>query len=621
MVLTSISLGVIVRVERSAPTAYRHPRQSRPGLRGAYLLALLVAATAACQGLPLGSGKSVTSDAHPDGARSAASAAVQGASGGGSSSTGSEEQRTASALAATDHLLTHTAGRRLSGKKGGKKLQGVEYDSRGKVSHFKGDVYPTPALALALANRSYRKELILITDTRARAALQTYYQLESMGLVHALWLTHSHTACDAAEQLHAVRLRQRQKQRGAGGGSGGNVASVEDRKKRSLAGAGGTVSGVVEDGPRRRLAAGEGLWFAGGGALDQGSGAGAGATGIATAAAASTSTITSSSTAEAGNISASPASAALTTTTSGVGAGADSTAVAATAGTAGTSSAVDGDFLGCAWYSQPFPAGFGGHRRLMMKRVMLLARAVRLGYNVLSLDTDVIVYRNPYSYLKSPPYSSMHMVVGKSVVGVVVNTGVVYVQGAARHGPVAWLLAEVVDRNLRWIEHNVSMPHMAQALGGGAAGPGAVGGAAARLVLQHADSRGCWDQYLFADVVLTGACLATGRRGGFVKRRETGANGVGAWMGMRSYWKAVGGEGTVLGRCRCACRRQCLGLPRYAGVLAADLSSVPWPNFNGNPCRMCSTYCTRRHAEEAGAHVLCAAALGQGRPQTGDHVE
>lgn len=523
MVLTSVRLGSIGRVERSAPTVYRHPRRSLSRLRAGHLLALLVAAAVACQGLLVGSGRSVTSDAHPNGARWATSAAVQSAS-GGSSSTGSDDRRTATALAATDHLLAHTARRRLSGKKGGKKLQGVEYDSRGKVSHFKGDVYPTPALALALANRSYRKELILITDTRARAALQTYYQLESMGLVHALWLTHSHTACDTAEQLHAVRLRQLHKQRGAGGGSGGGVASVEGRKKRSLADAGGTASGVVEDSVRRRPAADEGLWFAGGGALVQGSGASA--TGATTAVAASTPTSISSSTAEAGNPSPSPASAALTITTSGAVAGADSTAVAA--GTAAMSSAVDGDFLGCAWYSQPFPAGFGGHRRLMMKRIMLLARAVRLGYSVLSLDTDVIVYRNPYPYLKSPPYSSMHMVVGKSVVGVVVNTGVVYVQGAARHGPVAWLLAEVVDRNLRWIEHNVSMPHMAQALGGGgAAGSGAAGGAVARLVPQHADSRGCWDQYLFADVLLTGACVATGQRGCCVNRRETSADA--AW--------------------------------------------------------------------------------------------
>ena len=109
-------------------------------------------------------------------------------------------------------------------------------------------------------------------------------------------------------------------------------------------------------------------------------------------------------------------------------------------------------------------------------------------------------------------------------------------QNASRHGPISWLLAEVVDRNLRWVEHNVSMPHMAAAAAaaaaagsataavagggsGGGAGGGGGGGGGARLMPHQADSRGCWDQFLFGDVVLTGM---TG------ERREVGEAG-GRW--------------------------------------------------------------------------------------------
>lgn len=35
-----------------------------------------------------------------------------------------------------------------------------------------------------------------------------------------------------------------------------------------------------------------------------------------------------------------------------------------------------------------------------------MARAVRLRYNVLCMDSDVIVFDDPYRYFKSPPFSN-----------------------------------------------------------------------------------------------------------------------------------------------------------------------------------------------------------------------
>ncbi len=145
--------------------------------------------------------------------------------------------------------------------------------------------------------------------------------------------------------------------------------------------------------------------------------------------------------------------------------------------------------LGCVWYSQAFNEQFNGHRKLMMKRIMLLTRAVRQGYNLLSLDSDVILFREPYVFLKMPPYTEAHMVVGKSIRGgSMVNTGVMYFQNVSRTGPVSWLLTETVERNLRWLE-----PQPSQA---------GVGGVPL-LTPHEAERRGCWDQLLFGDAVLT----------------------------------------------------------------------------------------------------------------------
>ncbi|KAG2500937.1 hypothetical protein HYH03_000762 [Edaphochlamys debaryana] len=310
--------------------------------------------------------------------------------------------------------------------------RGGEYVSLGKVRAFEGDVKETQSLAQALQHRTYKRELILLTDTRPRAALQSFDNLAQLGLVHVLWLTSNQASCAAMRKLYAARNQVR-----AARGAWGNSTSAG-----ATAGA-GTASGSDP----------------------------------------------------AGSASASDLILRV--------------AAAADAATGGYSVSgvppqlADDDLMGCAWYTQDFPAGFIGHRRLMMKRLMLTARTLTLGYSVLSLDTDVVVYRDPYPYFKSPPYDRMHAIVGKAYrQGGLVNTGVTYYQNASRTGPTAWMVAEVVDRNLRWLEHNVSMPHMSTGVSLGGGGGGSRGGGP--TVMPHqADTRGCWDQFLFGDVVLS----------------------------------------------------------------------------------------------------------------------
>jgi hypothetical protein len=39
-----------------------------------------------------------------------------------------------------------------------------------------------------------------------------------------------------------------------------------------------------------------------------------------------------------------------------------------------------------------------------------MLRAVRLGYNVLSIDTDVLLFDDPYRYFKSPPFNAFNVI-------------------------------------------------------------------------------------------------------------------------------------------------------------------------------------------------------------------
>ncbi|KAJ9516796.1 hypothetical protein QJQ45_027203 [Haematococcus lacustris] len=93
-------------------------------------------------------------------------------------------------------------------------------------------------------------------------------------------------------------------------------------------------------------------------------------------------------------------------------------------------------YLGCGWSS--LVADY--YPGLMLYQVLLLrhlvaSRIVRMGWNVLSIDADVLFVTDPYRE-------------GRFAL----NSGTYYVRGAVPNGPVAYFLAEVSHRMLRHYE-------------------------------------------------------------------------------------------------------------------------------------------------------------------------
>lgn len=71
---------------------------------------------------------------------------------------------------------------------------------------------------------------------------------------------------------------------------------------------------------------------------------------------------------------------------------------------------------------------------------MFTYRSIRLGYNVLMIDSDVIVMRDPYKYFKHAPFKDI-TVLNQAESPVDPNGGLVYVQNAAPDGPAAFMFA------------------------------------------------------------------------------------------------------------------------------------------------------------------------------------
>eukprot|EP00195_Chlamydomonas_chlamydogama_P015030 CAMPEP_0202910010 /NCGR_PEP_ID=MMETSP1392-20130828/50857_1 /ASSEMBLY_ACC=CAM_ASM_000868 /TAXON_ID=225041 /ORGANISM="Chlamydomonas chlamydogama, Strain SAG 11-48b" /LENGTH=599 /DNA_ID=CAMNT_0049599963 /DNA_START=380 /DNA_END=2179 /DNA_ORIENTATION=+ len=97
---------------------------------------------------------------------------------------------------------------------------------------------------------------------------------------------------------------------------------------------------------------------------------------------------------------------------------------------------------------------------LFSTRWRTAARAVRAGYNVLLMDTDVLLFDDPYKYLKSTPFDKYQILAQAKLLNHqdqyplawAIDAGIVYIQNAKPDGPAAWLLAEVTDRLLRWMD-------------------------------------------------------------------------------------------------------------------------------------------------------------------------
>ncbi|PNH11138.1 hypothetical protein TSOC_002066 [Tetrabaena socialis] len=101
--------------------------------------------------------------------------------------------------------------------------------------------------------------------------------------------------------------------------------------------------------------------------------------------------------------------------------------------------------LSCVWSSQQLAS----NTKYLLDRVAFLARAARLGYGVFMLDSDVLLFHDPYVHLWAPPLANLTLVAMLDAIGWL-NCRVVYVRNARPDGPVAYMLAEVVDRLERW---------------------------------------------------------------------------------------------------------------------------------------------------------------------------
>lgn len=83
-----------------------------------------------------------------------------------------------------------------------------------------------------------------------------------------------------------------------------------------------------------------------------------------------------------------------------------------------------------------------------------------MGYNVLVLDTDVLLFNDIYRWFKARPFSDYHIFTSSEDGGMRawnINVGVVYVQNARPDGPAAWWLAEVGDVHVHLSTTHVGM--------------------------------------------------------------------------------------------------------------------------------------------------------------------
>ncbi|GAX78830.1 hypothetical protein CEUSTIGMA_g6267.t1 [Chlamydomonas eustigma] len=111
----------------------------------------------------------------------------------------------------------------------------------------------------------------------------------------------------------------------------------------------------------------------------------------------------------------------------------------------------------CVWSTLMLPEQYFQHQLLLWNvRRSMAARAVRLGYNIMVIDTDVVIFDDPYKYLKKGPFNDTHlMTMGETwpyETNSLLNLGWLYVQNALIEGPVAAILAEVPDRQLRYAD-------------------------------------------------------------------------------------------------------------------------------------------------------------------------
>ena len=81
---------------------------------------------------------------------------------------------------------------------------------------------------------------------------------------------------------------------------------------------------------------------------------------------------------------------------------------------------------------------------MIIIRYRTMVRSVRLGYNVLMTDNDVVMFDDPYHYFKSPPFSHFTVLNQMEFWATHENNGgFIYIQNARSNGPAVWLYTEV----------------------------------------------------------------------------------------------------------------------------------------------------------------------------------
>lgn len=120
--------------------------------------------------------------------------------------------------------------------------------------------------------------------------------------------------------------------------------------------------------------------------------------------------------------------------------------------------------IGCMWTTmfddddaprdlRQFPERPPAKQVTWVLRWVTLLRAVRLGFNMLNIDTDVALHDDIYKYLKGPLLGNLTWVCGDEDSGDGCNGGTNYVQNANPNGAAAWMAGTMVDRMLRLVEN------------------------------------------------------------------------------------------------------------------------------------------------------------------------
>eukprot|EP00798_Chlamydomonas_sp_ICE-L_P013116 gene13116-3653_t len=112
--------------------------------------------------------------------------------------------------------------------------------------------------------------------------------------------------------------------------------------------------------------------------------------------------------------------------------------------------------ISCGWDESPMHKNsWSGGPLLWHLRWKFLGRASRVGYNVLSMDSDFAVFNDPYPILKGPVLKHCNLNVVAE--GAVMNGGFCYIQNAKADGPSTWMLHHTTEVPLRWMDDDLRL--------------------------------------------------------------------------------------------------------------------------------------------------------------------